>query len=231
MISFVIPTRNEPDIEKLIQKIKDVMKDDRPYEIIVIDYSEDDTFKRAIKAGAKAFSQESVGLGGALMEGMLKAAGEVGFTMDADLSHDPRFIPRFIEKINSGFDVVIGSRKLEGGRVQGWGLKRKLISGGANFVGRYVAGVNVSDLTSGYRAYRLNAVKSLDPDVITAKGFSFQLEILYHLLRKGFSVTTVPITFLDRRRGKSKLTKREVREFLGTAFKLLWFRIKETLRS
>jgi dolichol-phosphate mannosyltransferase len=227
LISYVIPTRNEPEIETLIEEIRRVMRNlRRRFEVIVIDRSDDDTSQRASKAGAKVYSQVSTGLGGALMEGFQKARGELVFTMDADLSHDPQYIPRFLKEVESGFDVVVGSRKMPGGGAREWGLSRKLISSVANAVGRWVAGVNVSDLTSGYRVYRAKAVRSLNPNLFKAKGFSFQLEILFHLLRKGFKATSIPIIFVDRKAGRSKLTRREVSEFLRTAFRLLQLRVK-----
>lgn len=227
LVSFVIPTRNEPKIGTLIEEVKRVMNSlRRRFEVIVIDRSDDDTMERAAKAGAKVYTQSSVGLGGALMEGLLKAKGDLVFTMDGDLSHNPQYIPRFLQGVELGFDVVVGSRKLPGGGIKGWGLSRKLISAVANAVGRWLAGVNVSDLTSGYRVYTAKAVRSLDPNLITARGFSFQLEILFHLLRNGFKATSVPIVFVDRKVGRSKLTKREVFEFLRTAFRLLRLRVR-----
>lgn len=226
MISFVIPTRNEPMIQFLINGIKSVMnKVGDDFEVVVIDCSDDDTPLRAEEVGAKVYRQRSRGLGGALKEGLELAEGDVIFTMDGDLSHDPAFIPRFLEMVDKGFDVVVGSRKIRGGRVIGWGFKRKLISWTANTLGRILAGVKVSDLTSGYRAYRKEVVKTIALGEIGSSGYAFQLEILFRALSHGFKVGVVPIVFRDRVKGASKLGFKEISEFLKVSLKLFFVRM------
>jgi len=226
LIEYIIPTKNEPNVITLVEKIKEVMSSvTERYEITLVDISTDDTPVLARKAGAKVLRQQSKGLGGALREGLEQTDADVAFTMDADMSHDPRHIPAFLSKIEEGYDVVVGSRKMAGGKTVNWSLKRHLISNGANFLGRYVAGVNVSDLTSGYRAYRVSAVKTLNLSQVKTTGFAFQLEILFHLLKRGFKATSVPIVFHDRRTGKSKLSKREIGVFAKTVLRLLAKRI------
>ncbi|MGC8849981.1 MAG: glycosyltransferase, partial [Candidatus Bathyarchaeia archaeon] len=150
-------------IQILIEGINSVMKEiGEDFEIIVVDRSDDDTPLRAGKAGAKVFRQSSKGLGGALKEGLKLAKGDVIFTMDADLSHDPAFIPGFLAELSKGLDIVVGSRRIKGGKVIGWGFRRKATSWTANILGRLLAGVKVSDLTSGYRAYKGEALKRMD---------------------------------------------------------------------
>ena len=226
MISFVIPTWNEPMIQTLIRDIYAVMDElGRDFEVIVVDCSDDDTPLRAEEAGARVHRQSSRGLGGALKEGMELARGDVVFTMDADLSHDPAHIPAFLAEIDRGFDIVVGSRRVKGGRVIGWGLRRKATSWTANLIGRLLAGVGVSDLTSGYRAYRREVLNGIDLDALDSKGYAFQLEILFEALRRGFRVGVVPIVFRDRVRGASKLGFREIIEFLRVSLRLFLRRL------
>jgi dolichol-phosphate mannosyltransferase len=221
MISILLPTRNEPDVEKLIAKIHDtVRRSDESFEIVVIDKSDDDTAERARAAGAKVIMQKSKGLGGALREGLGIAVGDAVVTMDADFSHNPRYIPEILAKMQEGFDLVIGSRKIPGGDIVGWSRNRRLVSGIANFVGRYVAGIKVSDLTSGYRAYRKTMLENLDLETIRSSSYAFQLEVTARAVKRGFRVGVVPIVFLDRRAGRSKLSRRDMIDFLYTAVKM-----------
>lgn len=225
-ISVVIPTRNEPKIQVLIRSIQSVLKKlTETFEVIVIDKSDDDTPLRAKEEGAHVVNQQSMGLGGALKEGLQLAQGDIIFTMDADLSHDPTFIPSFIEQIENGYDLVVGSRKMKGGSVVGWGVKRKATSWGANIIGKYIAGVNVSDLTSGFRAYRANLLKTLDLEELGSGGYAFQLEILFESLKKGFKIGGVPIIFKDRTYGESKLRYRDIIEFFSISIRLLFKRL------
>ncbi len=227
LISFVVPTRNEPQIQDLLRSIGSVMDGlDEDFEMMVVDRSDDDTPLRARKMGARVHRQLSKGLGGALKEGFNLARGSIVFTMDADLSHDPAHIPRFLEEIGRGFDIVVGSRKVEGGGVIGWGLRRKATSWGANMIGRFLAGVDVSDLTSGYRAYKADVINSLDLEGLGSSGYAFQLEVLSEALRRGFSVGVVPIVFRDRMSGESKLRVKDIVEFLKVSLRLLLRRFR-----
>jgi len=220
MISIVLPTRNEPEVDKLIAKIREILtQSNEAFEIVVIDKSDDDTAERVRAAGVEVFKQKSKGLGGALKEGLGIARGDIIITMDADFSHDPRYIPDFIKKMLEGFDLVIGSRKIPGGDVIGWNRRRKLVSGGANFVARYIAGIKVSDLTSGYRAYRKTMINNLDLESIRSSSYAFQLEVTARAVKRGFKVGVVPIVFADRRAGKSKLSRRDMVDFLYTSLK------------
>lgn len=209
-ISIIIPTKNEQKIDELIDEIKrELEKIDEPYEILVIDKSSDDTPKKAEAAGAKVFKQKSNGLGNAIKEGLMAAKGEIILVMDADFSHDPKHIPDFLEKIKK-YDIVIGSRKIPGGKVIGWNLKRKLISNIANFLTKYLAGVKTSDATSGYRAYRKSIFSKVDLNKLSSKGFEFQIEVLYEALRNGFRVGVVPIIFQDRSFGGWRRFRRRI---------------------
>ena len=221
MISIILPTKNEPRVHHLVEEIRLVINRIKiPYEIIAIDDSEDDTFQRLERAGARVIRQISSGLGGALIEGLKNAQGDFLITMDADFSHKPEYIPKLLEKCEDGFDIVIGSRREPGGKIIGWNLYRKIVSFIANFVGKHIAGVKVSDITSGFRLYRKKVVDNLDFDEIKSKGYAFQLEVLAKAKQKGYKIGSIPIQFYDRESGISKLSKKESFSFLLTAFKI-----------
>ncbi len=221
MISIVLPTRNEPGVGQLITAVREVLtQSHEPFEIVVIDKSDDDTPERARAAGAAIHRQTSEGLGGALKEGLRIARGDIVFAMDADFSHDPKYIPDFLNRMREGFDLVIGSRKIPGGGVVGWNRRRKLVSGGANFVAHYIAGIDVSDLTSGFRAYRATMLSDLNLETIRSSSYAFQLEVTARAVKRGFKVGVVPIVFPDRRAGKSKLSRKDILDFFYTALKI-----------
>ena len=226
MISILLPTRNEPVAHILVAGIRETMKEiSEPYEIVAVDKSDDGTYERLNEMRVTVIRQKSEGLGGALLEGLKAVQGDVVITMDADLSHDPKYIPSLIEKARETFDVVIGSRRMPGGGIVGWNWRRKLISFGGNFVGRKIAGVNISDLTSGYRLYRRKVLEEIGLDEMKSTGYSFQLEILARSINKGFRVGAVPIVFRDRRQGRSKLSKKQWLDFFLTALRIRFGRL------
>jgi len=230
LISIMIPTRNEPAVESLISKIKNVMKPlNIEYSILAVDKSDDNTQDKLRTLGIKVLVQKSIGLGGAIVEGLKASQGDLVFVMDADLSHDPKFIPSFIEKSKEGFDVVVGSRRIEGGEVIGWGLYRKMVSGIANFIGRLGSGLKISDITSGYRLYSKTVIESLDFQDFKTSGYAFQIEVLSEVMNKGFRIGEVPIIFNDRAEGKSKLSKKDIFEFLMTSVRLGFRRFVRSL--
>jgi len=226
MISILLPTRNEPLAHILVAGIRETMKDiSEMYEIVAVDKSDDGTYERLDETKVTVIQQKSEGLGGALLEGLKAVQGDLVITMDADLSHDPKYIPSFIEKARETFDVVIGSRRMPGGGIVGWNWRRKLVSFGGNFVGRKIAGVNILDLTSGYRLYKRKVLEGIGLDEIKSTGYSFQLEVLARSINKGFKVGTVPIVFHDRRQGRSKLSKWQWLDFLLTALRIRFGRL------
>jgi len=226
MISILLPTRNEPLAHILVGRIREIMKKiSEPYEIVAVDKSDDGTYERLYKMKVVVIRQKSEGLGGALLEGLKAVQGDVVITMDADLSHDPKYIPSFIKKARESFDVVIGSRRMPGGGIVGWSWRRRLISFGGNFVGRKIAGVDISDLTSGYRLYKRRVLEGIGLDEIKSTGYSFQLEILARSIKKGFKVEAVPIVFQDRLQGRSKLSKRQWLGFFFTGLRIRFGRL------
>jgi dolichol-phosphate mannosyltransferase len=163
------------------------------------------------------------GLGRAYVAGFSWALSrdyEVVFEMDADFSHDPRHLPRFFEALAEGADLVVGSRGVPGGRVEGWGLGRHLLSKGGSLYARTVLGVPVRDMTTGFKAYTARALRSIDPASLRSNGYSFQIETTYRALAQGLRVVEVPIVFVDRRVGRSKMSRSTVTEALGEVWRL-----------
>jgi dolichol-phosphate mannosyltransferase len=127
--------------------------------------------------------------------------------MDADLSHHPRDIPRLLAPLDDGTaDLVIGSRYTEGGGTENWGLGRRAISRGGGLYARTVLGVAIRDLTAGFKAWKISTLRGIDLGAVRATGYGFQIEMTYRALRNDFRVVEVPIRFVDRRVGQSKMS-------------------------
>ena len=229
-VSIILPTYNEKEnIKAIIPKIFEVFEKNRiDGDVIVVDDNSPDGTAEEVKKLQTIYSidlierEKKMGIGSAYITGFKRAMknnSDIVFEMDADLSHNPEYIPEFIGQMDR-FDLVIGSRKIEGGKVIGWDFYRKSVSGGGNWIGRWVSGIDVSDLTSGYRAYKRDVIQSIDVDKIQSSGYAFQLEILARCLKKGFKVGATPIVFVDRGAGKSKLSKKELINFFLTATKI-----------
>jgi dolichol-phosphate mannosyltransferase len=152
-----------------------------------------------------------LGLGTAYVAGFQRAIAEgydVAVELDADLSHDPGYLPVFLGAIEGGADVVVGSRNVPGGGVLGWGAGRHVLSKGGSLYSRAILGVDVHDLTTGYKAYTREALEKIDVATLRSTGYSFQIETTYRALRKGLRVVEVPIVFVDRRVGQSKMSRK-----------------------
>jgi dolichol-phosphate mannosyltransferase len=155
------------------------------------------------------------GLGTAYLDGFrwgLAEGFEFFFEMDTDLSHDPRYLPDFLDALADGADLVIGSRNVAGGGVEGWGVGRHILSKGGSLYSRTWLGLPVRDLTSGYKAFRRSVLTGIELEGVSSNGYSFQIELTYRAVRKGFAVHEVPIIFVDRRAGQSKMSRRIVAE-------------------
>jgi dolichol-phosphate mannosyltransferase len=154
------------------------------------------------------------GLGPAYLAGFRRAlaeGAELVLEMDCDFSHDPADVPRLVAAAADA-DVVLGSRYVHGGGVRNWGLLRRLISAGGSWYARVLLGAPVHDLTGGFKCYRRAVLESIDLGAIQSKGYAFQIETTYRALRAGFRVVEVPITFVDREAGGSKMSKAIVAE-------------------
>jgi dolichol-phosphate mannosyltransferase len=164
-----------------------------------------------------------LGLGTAYLQAFAKGLSEGYdrfFEMDADLSHDVRYLPDFVRALDDGADIVIGSRNIPGGGVEGWGLGRHLISKGGSLYSRTILGLGVRDLTSGYKAFTRRALEAINLPTVVSNGYSFQIELTYRAVRKGMKVTEVPIIFVDRTAGKSKMSRKIFVEAIGMVWKL-----------
>ncbi|MFH1442462.1 MAG: polyprenol monophosphomannose synthase [Candidatus Micrarchaeota archaeon] len=225
MLSIVIPTLNENDnIGRLVSEIR--KKVEVPFEIIIIDDGSTDgtigTIRKLQKSMGKRLrliQRKERGLGGAMSKGLQAAKGEFIATMDADLSHDPIDIRGMLKAIE-GNDVVVGSRYLKGAKVQKITWKRLIISKGANYLTKIFLGLTPSDLTNNFRLYRRSSLKEIHLGKIRNKSFSFLVEVLYLLARKGCKMVEFPIHFREREDGLSKLSKSQYVMFAKTIARL-----------
>ncbi|HEY8645603.1 MAG TPA: polyprenol monophosphomannose synthase [Gaiellaceae bacterium] len=155
------------------------------------------------------------GLGRAYIAGfhrVLADGAELVLEMDCDFSHDPGDVPRLIEAAEGGADLVLGSRYVRGGRTRNWGLLRRLISRAGSVYTALFLHMGVKDPTGGFKCFRRHVLEQLDLDAITPRGYAFQIETTYRIKRAGFKVVEIPITFVDREVGESKMSKSVVLE-------------------
>lgn len=149
------------------------------------------------------------GLGRAYLAGFevaLQAGYELVIEMDADFSHDPKYLPEMIARMEHA-DLVVGSRNIEGGGAINWGVGRQVLSKGGSLYARTILGVPVHDLTTGFKCFRREVLAALELETVTSTGYSFQIELTYRTLRAGFRVEEMPIVFVDRRVGRSKMSR------------------------
>jgi len=224
-ILIIIPTYNEREnIELLIPEIKRVVPQ---ADILVVDDSSPDGTGTYIEELTKKVSgifllsrPKKEGLGKAYISGFqwaLKHPYKYIFEMDADFSHDPKYLPDFLEAIKTK-DLVIGSRYICGVNVVNWPMARLLLSYSANRMIRFLFGIPVLDSTGGFKCFRREVLESIDFPKISSLGYAFQIEINYYAWKKGFKIFETPIVFTDRKRGVSKMSSKIVRE----AILLLW---------
>ena len=164
-----------------------------------------------------------LGLGTAYVEGFgwgLARGYDYLFEMDADGSHDPRYLPQMVALAEDGADVVVGSRYVPGGGTENWGLGRKLLSRGGSLYARIILGIDVRDVTAGFVCWRRAALEAIDLPSITSNGYSFQIEMKYRAIGKQLRVVETPIIFVDRRVGQSKMSRAIVAEALIQVWRL-----------
>jgi dolichol-phosphate mannosyltransferase len=173
-----------------------------------------------------------LGLGTAYLDAFAQGIAdgyETFFEMDTDMSHDPGYLPDFFQALAEGAEVVAGSRNIPGGGVEGWGLGRHVLSKGGSFYSRTILGVDVRDLTTGYKAFTRRALEQIDLSSVGSSGYSFQIEMTYRALVAGLRVVEVPIVFVDRRVGQSKMDRRIFAEAIGVVWKLRLARLRGKL--
>jgi dolichol-phosphate mannosyltransferase len=217
---IVVPTYNEVDnVAALLAAIRG----GAPFAdvLIVDDASPDGTaavVRRVAQEDSRVFLLEragKLGLGSAYVTGFgwgLERGYQWFFEMDADFSHHPRYLPSFVAALEQGADVVVGSRNMAGGSVEGWGPLRHLLSKGGSLYSRLILAASVRDMTSGFKAYSRRALELIDIPQIHSNGYAFQVETTFRALRAGLRVVELPIVFVDRRAGKSKMSRSEVWE-------------------
>jgi len=223
--SVLLPTYNERDNLPIIVwlLVKYFTEADLDYEIIVIDDGSPDGTLEVAKQLENIYGDDRIvlrprarklGLGTAYIHGIKHATGNYVIIMDADLSHHPKFIPQFIQKQKEGnYDVVSGTRYAGDGGVNGWDLKRKIISRGANYVTQILLRPGASDLTGSFRLYKKDVLEKLVSSCVS-KGYVFQMEMVIRARQFGYSIGEVPISFVDRVYGESKLGGNEVIGFV-----------------
>jgi dolichol-phosphate mannosyltransferase len=224
----VTPTYNE---KENLTRFVEVLRASFPEAdvLIVDDNSPDGTGEVADALAAKdkgvrvIHRAAKMGLGTAYVSAFTRGLAEGYdrfFEMDADLSHDVRYLPDFVRALDEGYDVVIGSRNISGGNVEGWGPTRHFISKGGSLYSRAILGLAIRDLTSGYKAYTRRALEAIALGEIDSNGYSFQIEMTYRAVRRGMSVKEVPIVFVDRTLGRSKMSRKVFLEAVGMVWKL-----------
>jgi dolichol-phosphate mannosyltransferase len=212
-----LPTYNEREnLERMVRTLHEL-----GVSVLVIDdNSPDGTGQLADRLaeeldGVEVLHRErKEGLGPAYLAGFRRAltdGAELVLEMDCDFSHDPADVRRLIAATD-GADLALGSRYVEGGSVGNWGLVRRAVSSGGSLYARVLLGVPVRDLTGGFKCYRRAVLEAIDLDAISSKGYAFQIETTYRALRAGFRVVEVPIRFVDREEGGSKMSRRIVLE-------------------
>jgi dolichol-phosphate mannosyltransferase len=217
---LVLPTYEEAtNIERLVEQARAKLPTDARV-LIVDDNSRDGTGEIAARLSEEhdavhfLHRPHKEGLGPAYIAGFRRAlAGGAGFVieMDSDFSHEPAYLPRLLEAAERA-DVVIGSRYVPGGGVSDWGPLRRAISRGGSAYAQFVLGLQVRDLTGGFKCFRREVLEALDLDAVRARGYAFQVEMTYRAIELGFDVIEVPIVFRDRQAGSSKMSRSIVLE-------------------
>ncbi len=210
-----LPTYNEREnLEAMIRALGDVLETDRDLVLVIDDGSPDGTGEIADRL-AEELPWVSVlhrptkeGIGPAYVAGFrwaLAEGADLVLEMDCDFSHDPADVPRLIAAADDA-DLVLGSRYTQGGGTANWGLVRRIVSRGGCLYAQVILGMRVRDLTGGFKCFRRAALEAIDLDALSAHGYAFQIEASYRVNRAGLRIVEVPITFVERRAGASKMT-------------------------
>ena len=223
----VLPTYNER--ENLPEIVPAILAAAPELDVLVVDDSSPDGTGQLADALSTKDARVQVlhrekkeGLGRAYLAGFDRALSR-GYgrilEMDADFSHDPSRLPALLQASKTA-DVVLGSRYVEGGGTVNWGLGRRVLSRGGSLYARTILGLPVRDLTGGFKCFRREVLEGIDLPSVRSSGYAFQIELTYRSVRRGFSVQEIPITFVDRRVGKSKMSRRIVAEALFMVWKI-----------
>jgi dolichol-phosphate mannosyltransferase len=226
-----LPTYNEREnLEAMVQSLGEVLDTARDGVLVIDDASPDGTGEIADRLASELpwvsvlHREQKEGIGPAYAAGFRRLLGEGAeliLEMDCDFSHDPADVPRLIEAAGDA-DLVLGSRYVEGGGTENWGLLRRFVSRGGCLYAQILLGVRVRDLTGGFKCFRRETLEAIDLDAVSARGYGFQIETTYRVLRKGLRVREVPIRFVERRAGASKMTGSIVAEAMWKVPTLRW---------
>ena len=226
---IIIATYNERD--NIVPLLNDIFTTVPEVDVLVIDDSSPDkTYELVEELQSDKYSKQlfllkragKLGLGTAYVAGFnwgLERNYEVIMHMDADFSHNPKYIPQFLREIKTN-DLVIGSRYIDGGGVVNWGFIRKCISRGGSIYSRAILGIKIHDLTGGFKCFRRNVLESIGINELKSTGYSFQVETTYKTYLNGFKIKEIPIIFEDRRVGQSKMSSTIFLEALLMIIKL-----------
>jgi dolichol-phosphate mannosyltransferase len=227
-VLVIVPTYNERDnLPAIIAAVHEHLAEADV--LVVDDNSPDGTGAIADEIAAKDKQVHVLhrpgkqGLGTAYVAGFKWALArdyKFLFEMDCDFSHDPKYLPVMLGRARAGADLVLGSRYVAGGGTVNWGPMRKFISRGGSLYARTILGIGVRDLTGGFKCFRRATIEALDLDTVSAQGYGFQIEMTYRAVKHGFRVEEVPIVFVDRRVGQSKMSKKIFVEALTLVWKL-----------
>ncbi|HEV8289730.1 MAG TPA: polyprenol monophosphomannose synthase [Candidatus Norongarragalinales archaeon] len=228
-ISIVSPTRNEvKNVPILVREIAKVLKKEKlKGELIIVDDSSPDGTGAEVKRLSKKYKfikliskPFGMDLGDKYKVGFAAARGKVIVSIDSDLAEPPELIPKLLEKLDEGYDVVIGSKYAPGGGTPGWSPLRRLQSGVANLMARVLLGIKVRDMTCAFRAYKREALQKIDIPTVKSSGYSFMQETLFRATRADLKIAEIPFTLQDRKFGESKLGRKEIFRFLETVGRL-----------
>lgn len=229
----IVPTYNER--ENIIRLIDAVLGQDSRIEVLVVDDGSPDGTGTLVDERAASDTRvhalhrpRKMGLGTAYLAGFawaLERDYELVFEMDADFSHDPSHLPQFLESAQDA-DLVLGSRYREGKvTVVNWPISRLMLSYSANIYARLVTGLPLYDATGGFKCFRRKVLEAIDLKDVRSNGYAFQIEMSFRAWRKGFRIVEIPIVFVDRTEGESKMSKRIVREAIWMVWRLRWWAI------
>ncbi|MEW6041008.1 MAG: polyprenol monophosphomannose synthase [Elusimicrobiota bacterium] len=226
MILTITPTYNEKqNIKQLVEKITSVGNVD----LLVIDDNSPDGTAFIVEELRRQYPglhlikrEKKMGLGTAYIEGFrwaLERNYQLIITIDADLSHNPDYIPVFLEGLKE-FDFVVGSRYVPEGGTENWPLKRRIISRFGNCYARTIAGIPINDCTSGFTGFKRQVLEQINFDNIHSEGYGFLIELKYRAVKKNFNFREIPIIFVERRKGKSKISRKIIFEAMILAWRL-----------
>jgi dolichol-phosphate mannosyltransferase len=238
-VLIVVPTYNERDnVERVVDEFLEPVPGS---ELLFVDDNSPDGTGRRLDELAEADPRVHVvhrpgklGLGSAYVAGFrwgLAHGYDVLLEMDADFSHDPKYLPSLVERARTGADMVVGSRYAPGGGTENWGLARQMISRFGGLYARTVLGVPIRDMTAGFICYRRETLERIDLGAVRSNGYSFQIEMKYRVLQAGMRVEEIPIVFVDRRVGRSKMSRAIVAEALVVCWRLRFERARRFDRS